>query len=73
MICRASFKPWIIRRMKASGLPQGTLVKYWKTGGRIQLEACTSVWQGSISKAQPRALEKVQRLELSTITSWTLE
>ena len=73
MISRASSKLWIIRRMKALGLPQRTLIKYWKTEGRIHLEACSPLWHGAISGAQSRALEKVQRLALSTITSWTLD
>ena len=72
MIARASSKLWIIRRMKALGLDQRTLVKYWASEGRIHLEACTALWNGSISRAQSRDLEKVQRLALSTITSWTL-
>ena len=73
MIARASSKLWIIRRMKAFGLDQRTLVKYWTSEGRIHLEACTPLWHGSISRAQSRALEKVQRLALSTITCWTME
>ena len=72
MIGRASSKLWILRRMKALGLPPGTLAKYWATEGRIHLEMSCGLWSGAITRAQDRALERVQRLALSTITSWTL-
>ena len=72
MISRASSKLWILRRMKALGLGAGTMAKYWEMEGRGHLEMSCALWHGAISKAQSNALEKVQRLALSTITSWTL-
>ena len=71
MISRASSKIWVLRRMKALGLPAATLRIYWATEGRTHLEMSPALWHGSISMAQSRSLEKVQRLALSTITSWT--
>ena len=72
MIGRASSKLWISRRMKVFGLPPTTLAKYWTAEGRIHLEISSALWHEALSVAQSRSLEKVQRLALSTITSWTL-
>ena len=72
MIGRASSKLWILRRMKAFGLPLATLAKYWAAEGRTHLEMSSSVWHGALSVAQSQPLEKVQRLAFCTITYWSL-
>ena len=72
MISRANSKHWILRRLKAFRLPPATLVKFWAAEGRIHFEMSSALWHGALSVAQSRSLEKVQRLALGTISSWSL-
>ena len=37
MVRRATKTTWVLRRMRALGVDQGSLVAYWKAEGRVQL------------------------------------
>ena len=67
MISRASKTTWVLRRMKALGVDQKTLVDFWKSEGRTHLEMATPVWSSSLSKAQRQSLERSQRLAMAAI------
>ena len=54
--------------MRALGINKETLVHYWKTEGRVQLEASCPVWHSSISEAQSRSLSRAQRVAMAAIT-----
>ena len=59
---------WVIRRMKSLGVSEATLVNFWKTEGRIQLEQNCPVWHSSISIAQSRSLARAQRVAMAAVT-----
>ena len=47
MARKATKTTWVIRRMRALGVSEETLVHYWKTEGRVHLEASCTVWHSS--------------------------
>ena len=67
MISRASKNIWVLRRMKALGVDQATLIHYWKAEGRIHLEMGCALWHSSINLQQRRALRRCQRLAMAAI------
>jgi hypothetical protein len=71
MVGRATRTIWALRRMKALGVDQATLVQFWCSEGRVHLEAACQVWNGAITAAQSRALSRVQRVAMAAISgSW---
>ena len=50
-------------------MDQATLVQFWRSEGRVHLEAACPVWHGAITAAQSRALSRVQRVAMAAITS----
>ena len=67
MVARASRTSWVLRRMRALGVDQNTLVEYWKTEGRVHLEMACPVWHSSLTLAQSRSLERCQRVAMAAI------
>ena len=53
--------------MKALGVDQHTLVKYWKSEGQVHLEMAFPVWPSSLTGAQSRSLERCQRVAMAAI------
>ena len=68
MIKRATSVTWALRRMKALGVPQATLVEYWKAEGRVRLEYGCPVWHSSLTSAQSHSLDRAQRAAMAAIT-----
>ena len=68
MVRKATKTIWVLRRMKALGVSEATLVQYWKTEGRVHLEQNCPVWQSSITIAQSRSLSRAQRVAMAAIT-----
>ena len=46
------------------------VLQYWKSEGRVHLELACPVWHSSLTVAQSRSLERVQRVAMAAITSW---
>ena len=65
---KASKTIWRLRRMKQLGVDNTTLALFWKSEGRVHLEANCPVWTGAITKRQSRSLSRVQRKAVATIT-----
>ena len=65
---KASKTIWRLRRMKQLGVDNKTLATFWKSEGRTHLEATCPVWTGAITKRQSRAISRVQRKAVATIT-----
>ena len=65
---KASKTIWRLRRMKQLGVDETTLTDFWKSEGRVHLEANCPVWAGAITKRQCRALTRVQRKAVAAIT-----
>ena len=57
----------MLRRMKALGVDQATLVQCWKSEGRVHLEMCLAVWHCSISLQQQKCLQRCQRVAIAAI------
>jgi hypothetical protein len=68
MISRATRTIWVIRRMRALGVQQSTLVEYWRSEGRCHLELAIPVWHSSLTSAQSSSLSRAQRVALAAIT-----
>ena len=68
VIKKASKSIWRLRRMKQLGVDNATLATFWKSEGRVHLEANCPVWAGAITQRQSRALTRVQRKAVATIT-----
>ena len=68
MVRKATKTIWVIRRMKSLGIGEATLVQYWKTEGRVQLEQSCPVWHSSITIAQSNSLSRAQRVAMAAIT-----
>ena len=68
MVRRATKTIWVIRRMRALGVDQETLVSYWKSEGRVQMEQNCAVWHSGLSSAQSQALDRAQRVAMVAIT-----
>ena len=54
--------------MKSLGVSEATLVNFWKTEGRIQLEQNCPVWHSSINIAKSWSLARAQRVAMAAIT-----
>ena len=68
MTKKASRTIWRLRRMKQLGVDEQTLAQFWKSEGRVHLEATCPVWTGAITKRQSRSLSRVQRKAVAAIT-----
>jgi hypothetical protein len=68
MVRRATSCTWAIRRMRAMGVPQHTLVEYWKSEGRVLLEYGCPVWHSGLTAAQSHSLDRAQRVAMAAIT-----
>ena len=49
MVSRATRCTWAIRRMRAMGVPQSSLVEFWKSEGRVMLEYGCPVWHSGLT------------------------
>ena len=67
MVRRATATTWVIRRMRALGVDQATLLTYWKAEGRVHPEMACPVWSSSITVAQSQDLERAQRVAMAAI------
>ena len=67
MVRRATKTIWAIRRMRALGVDQQTLVEYWKSEGRNHLEQNCAVWSSGLTSAQSQALSRAQRVAMAAI------
>ena len=65
---RATRCTWAIRRMRAMGVPQHTLVQYWKSEGRVMLEYGCPVWHSGLTVTQSHSLDRAQRVAMAAIT-----
>ena len=72
MVKRATSTTWALRRMRALGVPQATLVEYWKAEGRVRLEYGCPVWHSSLTIAQSHSLDRAQRAAMAAITVMTV-
>ena len=68
MVSRATRCTWAIRRMRAMGVPQHTLVQYWKSEGRVMLEYGCPVWHSGLTVTQSHSLDRAQRVAMAAIT-----
>ena len=68
MVSRATRCTWAIRRMRAMGVPQLTLVQYWKSEGRVMLEYGCPVWHSGLTVSQSHSLDRAQRVAMAAIT-----
>ena len=68
MVKRATSTTWALRRMRALGVPEATLVEYWKTEGRVMLEYGCPVWHSGLTSAQSHSLDRAQRAAMAAIT-----
>jgi hypothetical protein len=68
MVTRATRCTWAIRRMRAMGVPQASLVEYWKSEGRVMLEYGCPVWHSGLTVTQSRSLDRAQRVAMAAIT-----
>ena len=67
MVSKASKTIWVIRRMKALGVDNNTLIKFWTAEGRVHLEMGCPVWHSSLTLSQSRALDRCQRVAMAAI------
>ena len=68
MVRRATKTTWVLRRMRALGVDQGSLVAYWKAEGRVHLELACPVWHSGLTNQQSRDLDRAQRVAMAAIT-----
>ena len=68
MVSRATRCTWAIRRMRAMGVPQHSLVQYWKSEGRVHLEYGCPVWHSGLTVSQSHSLDRAQRVAMAAIT-----
>ena len=61
MICKANKRLWILRRLKNLGACHEDLVEVYTKQIRCLLELAVPAWQGSITKAEKRDLERIQK------------
>ena len=50
------------------GVPQLTLVQYWKSEGRVMLEYGCPVWHSGLTVTQSHSLDRAQRVAMAAIT-----
>ena len=48
MVQKAMKTTWVIRRMQALGVGVTSLVEFWKSEGRVHIEANCPVWHSTI-------------------------
>ena len=65
---RATRTTWVLRRMRALGVDQASLLAYWKAEGRVYLELACPLWHSGLTTAQSRDLDRAQRLAMAAIT-----
>ena len=58
MVRKATRSTWVLRRMRALGVDQDTLVAFWKAEGRVHLELACPVWHSGLSVAQAQDLDQ---------------
>ena len=68
MVSKATRTTWVLRRMRALGVDQQTLVTYWKAEGRVHLELACPVGHPGLTVAQSRDLDRAQRVAMAAIT-----
>ena len=68
MVKRATRTTWFLRRMKAFGVDQASLVGHWKAEGRVHLELACPVWHSGLTTQQSRDLDRAQRVAMTAIT-----
>ena len=68
MVSRATRCTWAIRRMRAMGVPQSSLVEFWKSEGRVMLEYGCPVWHSGLTATQSHSLDRAQRVAMAAIT-----
>ena len=68
MVKRATSTTWALRRMKALGVREASLVEYWKSEGRVHLEQNCPIWSSILSSAQSQDLSRAQRVAMAAIT-----
>ena len=68
MVRRATRCTWAIRMMRTMGVPQSTLVEYWKSEGRVMLEYGCPVWHSGLTVTQSHSLDRAQRVAMAAIT-----
>ena len=68
MVAKATNTVWTLRRMKALGVDIPTLTQFWRTEGRVHLEAQAPLWHSSLTVAQSRSLARAQRVAMAAIT-----
>ena len=68
MVGKATKTTWVLRRMRALGVDERTLVAYWKAEGRVHLEMACPVWHPGLTVAQSRDLDRAQRVAMAAIT-----
>ena len=68
MVRRATSTTWALRRMRALGVPEATLVDYWKSEGKVMLEYGCPVWHSGLTSAQSHSLDRAQRAAMAAIT-----
>jgi hypothetical protein len=71
MVKRATSTTWALRRMRALGVPEATLVEYWKTEGRVMLEYGCPVWHSGLTSAQSHSLDRAQRAAMAAMAAIT--
>ena len=69
MVGKATRTTWVLRRMRAMGVDQRTMVAYWKAEGRVHLELACPVWHSGLTLAQSRDLDRAQRMAMAAITN----
>ena len=57
MVRKATRTTWVLRRMRALGVDQDTLVAFWKAEGRVHLELACPVWHSGLTVAQAQDLD----------------
>ena len=68
MVKNASKTSWVLRRTRALGVDQTTLVSYWKAEGRVHLEISCPVWHSSLTASQNQDLERAQRVAMAGLS-----
>ena len=50
------------------GMPQHSMVQYWKSEGRVHLEYGCPVWHSGLTVSQSHSLDRAQRVAMAAIT-----
>ena len=68
MMKKATSTTWALRRMRAMGVPEATMVDYWKSEGRAMLRYGCPVWHSGLTTAQSHSLDRAQQVAMTAIT-----